>query len=538
MLVTEFGPNGAECVLTDDSHPGFFARLTKLWRVGAKSGVATGGQFSASLSGRLLLLTAVFVMFSEILVYLPSVARARIVFLEERINAARIAVLALEAGDEGNVSDQLVRALQETTDVYSISVKISGEMGMRYGYLTKTPPIPTATFDVRESEWTFFGAIREAIGTMMIPDRDILVRGDASALTDVFSHHGNVEMNAAPLIDIVMSEKPLRDYLFTYSRNILLLSVFISLLTASLVYFSLLCFLVRPMQRMSQNMVDFRDHPQDVSRVHVVSTRRDEIGVAQRELASMQRDLQSALQQKTRLAALGTAVSKINHDLRNILASAQLISDRLVESEDPFVKQLAPKLLHSIDRAVSLCSNTLLYGKAEERAPDLGPVKLLDVAQDAAATAGLPGDGGISVLCHIPEDVEIVADSEQIFRVLLNLFRNAGQALSALPEQVDKEIKVVFEKVGDRHVIRVSDTGGGIPAQAKAKLFQPFAVHGQNGTGLGLSIARELIEAHGGTIELVKSDEAGTEFCISLPVRVIRRPNGNGRTRQNSERDS
>jgi C4-dicarboxylate-specific signal transduction histidine kinase len=73
--------------------------------------------------------------------------------------------------------------------------------------------------------------------------------------------------------------------------------------------------------------------------------RRDEIGRAQRELAQMQRRLPDALKQRARLAALGTAVTKINHDLHNILATAQLVSDHVSDSADPNMKRIAPTLL-------------------------------------------------------------------------------------------------------------------------------------------------------------------------------------------------
>ena len=127
-----------------------------------------------------------------------------------------------------------------------------------------------------------------------------------------------------------------------YALNILWLSMVISLITAALVYFALSRLLVRPMMRITRNMVRFREDPEDPSRIIVPSGRHDEIGTAERELGQMQRQLSGALLQKTRLAQLGLAVSKINHDLRNMLANAQLISDRLTAIPDPTVQRLRP----------------------------------------------------------------------------------------------------------------------------------------------------------------------------------------------------
>src|SRR3546814_2534761 len=101
-------------------------------------------------------------------------------------------------------------------------------------------------------------------------------------------------------------------------------------------------------------MVAFRANPEMAANTRPPSGRSDEFGIAQPGLATMQQGLRAALLQKTRLAALGTAVTKVNHDLRNILATASLISDRLAKSGDPAVRSMAPALVHAIDRALHL----------------------------------------------------------------------------------------------------------------------------------------------------------------------------------------
>ena len=88
----------------------------------------------------------------------------------------------------------------------------------------------------------------------------------------------------------------------------------------------------------------------------------------------MQRDLASMLQQKSHLAALGLAVSKINHDLRNLLTSAQLFSEGLSSLPDPRVQRFAPKLMRALERAIAFCESTLSYGRAQEPPPDRRPV--------------------------------------------------------------------------------------------------------------------------------------------------------------------
>jgi signal transduction histidine kinase len=276
--------------------------------------------------------------------------------------------------------------------------------------------------------------------------------------------------------------------------------------------------LVRPMRRFTRAMIAFRDNPEDPSNIVQASPRRDEIGIAERELAAMQRDLYGFLQQKTRLAALGAAVARIQHDLRNILSNAQLASDRLSMIDDPVVKKLAPRLVSSIDRAVSLATNTLRYGRADERPPKR---KMLCLASLVAEAGDQAIDARIApVAIELDNCVDatllIDADSEQLYRVVLNLVRNAVEAL--VEQSRPGKVCVRAERVGSRVRIDVEDNGPGIPPALHAKLFQPFATAARSGgSGLGLAIARDLARAHGGDITLVSTGATGTIFRIEIP---------------------
>ena len=129
---------------------------------------------------------------------------------------------------------------------------------------------------------------------------------------------------------------------------------------------------------------------------------------------------------------MGSAVSKISHDLRNILTSAQLFTDRIEMSEDPLVRRLAPKLVNSITRAVSLCEGTLAFGRAEEPAPTFGRVCLSEIIDDVAESENLvASDVVVDIANTVPLPTMIRCDKEQIFRVIMNLVRNARQAIIA-----------------------------------------------------------------------------------------------------------
>jgi signal transduction histidine kinase len=282
---------------------------------------------------------------------------------------------------------------------------------------------------------------------------------------------------------------------------------------------------VRPMRRITANMIAFRADPENADRVIAPSSRIDEIGTAERELATMQIDLASMLHQKSRLAALGLAVSKINHDLRNLLASAQLFSDRLAKIPDPGVQRFAPKLMHALERAIAFCQSTLSYGRVQEPPPDRRQIPLEPLVEEVHETLGLGPDGPIRWIDAVERGLIVDADYDQLFRILLNLTRNALQTLEsrdrAERDPGRDQIRVTGRREGAVVVIEVSDTGPGFSEKARAHLFEAFQGSTRTGgTGLGLAIAAELVRAHGGEIRLVEGT-IGATLRLTIPDRAV-----------------
>ncbi len=329
---------------------------------------------------------------------------------------------------------------------------------------------------------------------------------------------GEPNMGAGDFIEVVLPEAPLKAAMIRYGLNVLGLSVIISVITAALVYFALNGLLVQPMMRIARNMLRFSQNPEDASRIIVPTPRRDEIGTAERELAHMQVELAQTLHQKSRLAALGLAVSKINHDLRNMLANAQLISDRLSSLPDPAVQRFAPKLIASLGRAINLADSTLKFGRAEEAPPRRELTPLRPLVEEVGDGLGLPRDGAINWTIDMDDALRVDVDRDQLFRVLNNLTRNALQAI----EQQDGaggHIKIAALRDGKRVTIEVSDDGPGVPERARAHLFQAFQGSARKGgTGLGLAVAQELLNAHGGSIRL-RDTAKGATFELEIPDR-------------------
>jgi signal transduction histidine kinase len=471
---------------------------------GAASEKGRASRHVPGLSAKLLLLTILFIMLAEVLVFVPSVSNFRRQWLTERLAAAHIASLAAEAAPGGQLPPMLRDELLDRAKVKAIAVKHADarvliiEMDM--------PAEIDASYDLRNASW--LDLITDALMVYVTPaERVIRVVGDPGR-------------DQGEFIEVVMGEAPLKAAMIRYGLDILGLSILISIITAALVYLSLDALLVKPMTKLTWNIVRFSERPEDPTRVIAPSSRRDEIGTAERELSTMQKELAETLSQKSRLAALGLAVSKISHDLRNMLSSAQLLSDRLITVKDPTVQRLVPKLIASLDRAIRLCAHTLDYGQAQETPPRRKRFALAPLVTEIGDSLGLPRPKLIDWTVEVEEELEVDADRDQLYRVLSNLCRNAVQALESEGESPG-EILLAAGREGAVTVIEVADTGPGVPEKARAHLFEAFqSVARKGGSGLGLAIAAELVQAHGGQIALVKN-EGGATFRVAIPDVVV-----------------
>lgn len=453
-----------------------------------------------SLSGRFLVLTVVFVMLAEVLIFVPSVARFREDYLLARLERAQIASLALLADDM--LSEDLERELLDNAGVYNVVLRRDS---MRQ--LVLSSPIPgevDADFDLREA-----GPLELMRNAMMR-----LWRSDPAIIRVI----GAPSLDAGQLIEVTMDTADLRMAMFDYGFRVLLLSAVISVITAALLFFAVRRLIVHPMKGVISHMMRYAESPEDARRIITPGARVRELREAEEALQGMETQLTQALRQKERLAQLGGAVARVSHDLRNILTSAQLFTDRIEMSEDPAVKRMAPKLVNSISRAVSLCENTLAFGRAEEPAPALTLFNLSELASEVLEAERLAiGEADVSLSEDVPASLMLRGDPEQIYRALANLVRNARQAIVATGQP--GEIMLAARAEDDAWIIEVTDTGPGLPPKAREHLFQPFqgGVR-KGGSGLGLPIVAELIRGHGGSLKLKNTDETGTCFEIRLPM--------------------
>ena len=457
------------------------------------------------LSAKLLLVTVLFVMLAEVLIYLPSIANFRRNWLHDRIAAAQVAALVLEGAPEDGLPEGSENRLLMGVGARSIAARVGGARRL-LSLDSMPPPEVSRSVDLRNLDW--LTAIHEALSVLVAPaTMPIRVVGEA--------------VGGADFVEIVIDEAPLHRAMLKFSWSLLLISLLITGLTALAVYIALNALIIGPIRHLAANVMEFEADPENPQRIIEPSLRADEVGEAERALARMQATLADELRTKKHLAELGLAVSKINHDLRNMLAAAQLMSDQLIETRDAKIRRFAPRLIATLGRAIDFCQATLAYGRAAEATPAVRNVPLRQLVAEQAEMLGL-GDGKQPRFENrIPPELSAPCDPDQMARVLTNLMRNSIQALTRAGAEAGDlpMLTVTGSAENDAVALRIIDNGPGVPDRARANLFQAFRGSvTPGGTGLGLAIAAELVRLHGGSITLEPS-ETGAIFAVTLPAR-------------------
>ncbi|QAY95808.1 sensor histidine kinase [Methylovirgula ligni] len=458
------------------------------------------------LATRVVLVVAAFIMATEFIIYVPIVVNYRDNWLRNRLAAAYTATLVLEAGPRAMVSPQLSRELLDSVGARIIVLQTHGTR--RILAATSLPPAVDEFYDLRHP--TFPQALASTWRTYFAKDDRVVTVLGAAPMGD-------------EAIEVTMDEGPVKEALHIVAVRVLTISLTISALVAALAVGVLNFMVLRPMRRLTNNITEFGADPENASRIIVPSGHTDEIGRAEEALATMQDTLVRELTQKKHLAALGLAVAKINHDLRNMLASAQLLSDRLANVTDPLAQRLAPKLVATLDRAIRFCQATLTYGRATDEAPKPRLVDLRPVVAEAAEAVCLSG-GRVMILNKVSDGFILWADPEHLFRVMMNLLRNGVEALDRAGPSGGQPAQIIVSASAweEFAILEIADTGPGVPPSVRAQLFTPFSSSSRpGGSGLGLAIAADLVRAHGGSIELMpETDEnIGARFRITLPQR-------------------
>ncbi|PHR93729.1 MAG: hypothetical protein COA69_03610 [Robiginitomaculum sp.] len=465
--------------------------------------------FLGRLSGKLLAMTIVFVMLAEVVIFIPSASMFRQNWLQERAEAAGLLTLAIEGVPNYEGGEMLSDQFMHDT---SVSMVAQMRAGLPHGedarqIVLGVPPINSKiyTTDLRKKRRLplFRDSFRDFFG----------------------NSHGYIRILSEPTVKgvqtlvIYVPRSALKMALQDYCQRVLLWSLAISVLTGLMIYLALSRMIVRPVHTLAQDMAAFRTDPRKRIIPSTPNARRDEIGQLQREFVDMRDGVRTVFKQQERLATLGMAMAKINHDLRNVLTSTQLISDRLADDPDEKISKMGKRLVRAVDRGVKLCEATLSFSQSVEERPQPRNTKLAPLIDDAIIDCIAEEDKAetaIQFTNHIDRKLQIFADPDHTYRIFLNLLRNAVQAMQ------DSEIKtlnVEASEIDGKILIRIADTGPGLPSKAKENLFKAFtsSTHA-GGTGLGLTISRELARAQGGNLQLESTGADGTVFLVGLPA--------------------
>ncbi|TAJ81623.1 HAMP domain-containing sensor histidine kinase [Reyranella sp.] len=455
--------------------------------------------FAFGLSWRILGLVVAAVMAAEVAIFLPSIARFRLVYLEQLIESGALAALSLDATPDNMIDEKLKRTLLDHARVDAVALVEPNRPKRALMNIEPRPEMPGFKLKDRSA----LGLIWDALSAMS---------HDGSRYIRVVG--GSMRLPKAK-VWIVVDEMPMRAAMYDYAGRILVLSIIVALSTAALLYLALRWMVVRPLQSLSADMTAFRRAPEDAGTERPPTQRNDEIGVVDREFQNLQRELRASLRQKSRLAEVGAATNKINHDLRNMLSTARLLSDRLARSDDERTRSLAPTILNTIDRAARLASDAIEYVR-ERPTPKLAEVDLADLVDEVGVILQEQGEDRdpnlLRVWLNEIGNDRVMADRDLLYRVFLNLGRNAFECGAT-------SVTVRCRANAGFLLIDVVDNGPGVPPAVASQLFRPFTTGGRaGGAGLGLAIARDLVRLHGGEITLAESSDQGTTFRFTLPL--------------------
>jgi signal transduction histidine kinase len=250
-------------------------------------------------------------------------------------------------------------------------------------------------------------------------------------------------------------------------------------------------------------------------------TSRDEIGDLAREFDAMADAIQEREQRlirSERLATVGRMAAQIAHEVRNPLSSiglnAELLGDELPGEADE-ARRLVASIIGEVDRLAEITETYLRFARLPRPKLEREELSAL-IASVVDLSRGELAHAGITLEVDVPADLpEMMADEAQIRQALINLFRNAREALATAPA---KRLSIAAAVEGDRLTVRVADSGAGIAPGDLAKIFDPFFSTKAQGTGLGLALVQQIVVDHGGTIDVQSAPHAGTVFTLRFPL--------------------
>ena len=235
-----------------------------------------------------------------------------------------------------------------------------------------------------------------------------------------------------------------------------------------------------------------------------------------------QKALEAQLVQSEKMAAVGQLVSGVAHELNNPLTSIAGLSEFLLQHPEPSERDRDHiRVIHEqAERAAKIVGDLLAFARK-------GPTDVEDVALNEVAERALSLIGYELRLRDVQLETDFApglpavrGDRHQVQQVVLNLLTNAVQAMSELPPDRERRLRVTTALERKQAVLRVADSGPGIPDDLLQRIFDPFVTTKApgTGTGLGLSITYRIVEDHGGQITADRARTGGALFTVTFPI--------------------
>jgi two-component system, NtrC family, sensor kinase len=373
--------------------------------------------------------------------------------------------------------------------------------------------------------------------TKAVPNED-------SCSTAACHFHRNSDKSLG-MVDIVVSLDVLRADLTSYRNGIILLTlVLIILLGASLTFFTLRLVnrpvneLLRHTERLAQGQLDCEltptsnDELGELMRAFQLMT--NNLRQARTDLEEWGRTLEEKVQERSeqlkrmqmqlvhteKLASLGELVAGIAHEINNPLSGILIFSSLVAKDVrlDPALKTDIETISTEAQRCAGIVKGLLEF--ARDYQPQMLVCDINQVLVDSLRLVECQTVfQNVTIAREFDSNLpEIMADQNHLKQVFINIFINAGQAMQEMKQGELKIVTTPSEDPAGGVVIRISDSGGGVPKEQLNKLFDPFfTTKGTGGTGLGLSVSYGIVQAHGGTITAESAPGKGTTFIIRLP---------------------
>lgn len=227
--------------------------------------------------------------------------------------------------------------------------------------------------------------------------------------------------------------------------------------------------------------------------------------------------------EEQKLAAMGTATARILHQIKNplqtILLHADLLQDRAVASREESRREICQAIVGEAQRLSAMLSELSVYAAGSRRRMSLEPLPLHQLLGQLAANA--QRDGRLQVDASRLAEATVLADVYYLRQALDNLLSNAADAMEG---RTPARLTLSLERQEEWVAVGVEDTGPGIPPERMESIFQPFVSTKSKGMGLGLAICREVVEGHGGRLEVRSEMGVGTRFTLLLPAEAVTPP--------------